>query len=172
MSDKASNRNNVGMRPYNLDDVPFICDSVERELPKLPNYKDIVVARDRLEYLLQHNYGNAAYFQVWVLVDLDTNRLVGGGGGYCTPGMVTWDLIANDVFLFVLPGWRSYRNVVRLMTAYKDWAKARGCKLIMATQTGGYRVDSMNEIMRRQGYIEAGSQWMLRLDDAYLNRTE
>lgn len=155
-------KNNCIMRPYILSDIPFICAGVKEFLPQLPNYKDITVSEDRIAYLLRHNYGNSSSFQAWMLIDPDTNQLVGGGAGYCVPGMFTWDLIANDVFLFVLPEWRSLRNVLMLMTAYKKWAQARGCKLIMATQTGGYRVDAMNEVMRRQGYIEAGSQWMLR----------
>jgi hypothetical protein len=161
----------VIIRPYILEDIDFLCDSVEQELPKLPNYKDITVSKKRLEYVLRNNFGNAAYFQCWVLVDTETHQLVGGGAGYCVPGMVTFDLIANDVFLFVFPEWRSLRNVGMLMVAYKDWAKARGAKMIMASVTGGYRTEAFDALMTRQGYQSCGKLWMLRLDDAYLNRT-
>ncbi len=161
----------VMIRPYELNDIGFICSSVARELPKLPNYKDITVCPERLGYVLKHNYGNASSFQCWVLVDPVNNQLVGGGAGFCVPGMITWDLVANDVFLFVLDEWRSLRNTMMLMAAYKTWAQARGARMIMATQTGGYRAEAMDKFMVRQGYVEAGKQWMLRLDDEYLNRT-
>ena len=50
------------------------------------------------------------------------------------------------------------------MVAYREWAKARGAKLINATQTSGYRMEQFDLIMRRQGYVEAGKHWMLRMD--------
>lgn len=172
LSEKSSQkgRNSCIMRPYILEDIPFICAGIEKYLPELPNYKNITVSKDRIAYLLKHNFGNVSSFQAWVLVDPKTNQLVGGGAGYCVPGMFTWDLVANDVFLFILPEWRSLRNVLMVMTAYKEWAKARGAKLIMASQIGGYRTEDFAKIMERQGYIAGGYQWMLRLDEAYLNR--
>ena len=169
-TEKKRSKNECNIRPYALDDIPFLCAGAKKYIHELPNYKNITISERRLDYLLRHNHGSASHFQCWVLVDNVTNELVGAGAGYCVPGMATFDLVANDTFLFVHPEWRSMRNVVMLMTAYKQWAMARGAKMIMATQTGGYRVGAMNEIMRRQGYVEAGFQWMLRLDDAYLNR--
>lgn len=160
----------VIIRPYEKADIPAIIDSVAAEVPKLPNYKDITVSKERVEYLLTHNHGNVSSFQCWILIDKETNKLVGGSAGYCVPGMLTWDLVANDVFLFVYPDWRTLRHCLMLMVAYKDWALARGAKLIIATHTGGHRPEAFAEVMRRQGYIEAGRQWMLRMDDAYLNR--
>lgn len=163
-------KNNVGMRPYDLSDIPFIIAGVQEFVPQLPNYKDITIAPDRVDYLLRHNHTNSANFQAWVLVDKETGQLVGGVGGYCVPGMLTWDLVANDAFLFVLPNWRSLKNLLMLMHAYKTWAMARGAKLITASYMGGWRPEAMAKVMERQGYIKAGDLWMLRLDEAYLNR--
>lgn len=159
MANKETN-----IRPYALSDLPFIVSTSVREVPKLPNYKGIEADPDRIEYLLKHNLGNASTFQCWVLVDPETQQLVGGVAGYCVPGMLFWDLVATDVFLFVLPEWRTLRNVVKLMTAYKMWAKSRGCKIINASYTGGYRTEEMAQLMKRQGYVEVGALWMLRLD--------
>lgn len=163
-------KNDTYMRPYVLEDIPFIVAGVKQFVPELPHYKDITVSPDRVEYVLKNNISNTSSFAAWVLVDRETNQLIGGVAGYCVPGMLTWDLVANDVFLFVLPEWRSLRNLLMLMTAYKDWAKARGAKLIMASYIGGHRVESMAKVMVRQGYVEAGTLWMMRLDEAYLNR--
>lgn len=163
-------RNACKLRPYHPDDIPFLVNGVCRFVPELPHYKDITVSPGRVEYLLKNNFSNDSNMKAWVLVDPETNQLIGGVGGYCVPGMLSWDLVAQDVFLFVLPEWRSWRNLLMLMTAYKDWAKARGAKLIMASYMGGYRSETMAKIMIRQGYIEAGTLWMMRLDEAYLNR--
>lgn len=170
LASPTKGKNNCVMRPYERSDIDFICEGVARFVPELPNYKDITVSKDRVKYLLSHNYGNASSFQAWVLIDPETNQLIGGVAGYCVPGMMTWDLVANDVFLFVLPEWRSLRNLLMLMVAYKEWAKARGAKLIMASYIGGHRSESMSKVMERQGYKEVGALWMLRLDEAYLNR--
>lgn len=158
------------MRPYVTRDIDFLVAGVCKHVPELPHYKDITVAPERIKYLLQNNFGGGSNFAAWVLIDPVTNQLVGGVAGYCVPGMLTWDLVANDVFLFVLPEYRSLRNLLKLMTVYKDWAKARGAKLIMASYMGGHRSESMAKLMVRQGYMEAGTLWMMRLDDAYLNR--
>jgi hypothetical protein len=152
------------IRPYELSDIPFIVDTVACHVPTLPTYKNIAVSKPRIEYLLKHNYGNASYFQCWVLIDKETKQLVGGSAGYCTPGMLTTDLVANDVFLFVLPEWRTLRHCTMCMIAYREWAKARGAKLINATQTSGYRMEQFDMVMRRQGYVETGKHWMLRMD--------
>lgn len=160
----------VIIRPYELLDIPAIVDSVVTEVPKLANYKDIVPARDRIEYVLKHNHGNASSFQCWLLIDKENGTLAGGAAGYCVPGLLTWDLQASDTFLFVYPEYRTLRHCLLLLVAYKEWAKARGAKSITATHTAGYRTDAFSEVMRRQGYVEVGRMWQLRLDDAYLNR--
>lgn len=152
------------IRPYEKSDIPAIIKSVAEEVPKLPTYKNIKVADDRLNYLLTHNHGNASAFQCWLLIDKETKEIAGGSAGYCVPSMLSWDLIATDTFLFVYPEWRTLRHCLMLMTAYKEWAKARGAKTIIATHTSGLRPEAFSEVMRRQGYDEIGRQWMLRLD--------
>jgi hypothetical protein len=160
--------NRPHLRPYKLTDIEAICDAVEKYLPELPHYKDITVAKDRLSYLLRHNFGNSGYFQCWVL-ELD-GELVGGVAGYCTQGMVTWDLIANDVFLYLVESQRTLRNVGLLMDVYKKWALARGAVLITATTTGGYKPEKFDILMRRAGYTYVGNLYHLRTDEAFLSK--
>jgi hypothetical protein len=151
------------IRPYEVSDIPFMVDSVCKYVPELPAYKNITVSSVRVEYILKHNHGNASHFQSWVLIDKKTNQLVGGSAGFCVPGMLTLDLVSNDVFLFILPEWRTLRHCCSLIVAYTQWAKARGCKLIMANQTSGYRIEALSAVMRRMGFEEVGKQFMLRM---------
>lgn len=149
------------LRPYEKRDIEIITLACEVFLPELPQYKDIKVDADRIKYLLEHNYGNSGYFQSWVLVD-ENDLPVGGGAGYCTAGMFTWDLIATDVFLFVLPQWRTLTNVNKLIAAYRAWGQARGAVIIQASQTGGYKIDLMDKLMHRNGFTNVGPNYHYR----------
>jgi hypothetical protein len=156
------------MRPYQAKDIPFLIAGTQMFVPLLPQYEGIKVDPKRVEQLLSHNLGNQAYFQCWVLCDPHTDRPVGCGAGVCNVCAFNYDVVAQDVFLFVLPNWRSLVNLDKLMTAYKKWALARGATIIQSSQTGGYRVKEMNVLMRRKGYVEVGPMFHLRMDDEYL----
>lgn len=156
----------VEMRPYRLEDIPQITAAVKKYLPDLPHYKNITVAEDRLAYLLTHNFGRDAYFACWVLVD--GNKVVGGMAAYCTNGMVTWDLIANDVFLFVFPEYRTLKRANELVRAYKDWAMARGAVLITASVQSGYEPEQFDIFVKRLGFIQSGTLYHLRMDSEYI----
>lgn len=157
MSDK------VIMRPFALADIPQITALVKKYLPELPHYKHIKVAEDRLSYLLTHNHGRDSYFQCWVLVN-EREQIVGGIAAYCTNGMVTWDLIANDVFFFIIPEYRNLERANKLVKAYKTWAIARGAVLILGSVQSGYKPEEFDIFMRRLDFIPCGTLYHLRLD--------
>lgn len=158
------------LRPYQLKDIPILTAATERFIPELPQYKGISVDTKRVSHTLEHNLGNQSYFQCWVICDPKTDTPVGCGAGVCNVCAFNFDVVAQDVFLFVLPNWRSLLNLDKLMNAYKQWALARGAIIIQASQTGGYRVDEMNVIMRRKGYTQVGYTFHLRMDDEYLKK--
>lgn len=155
------------MRPYQISDIDAICLAVEKYLPELPHYKNITVSKERLAYLLRHNFGNASYFQCWVLVNKN-DEVVGGVAGYCTNGMVTWDLIANDVFLYVFPEYRTFQRGKQLVEAYKKWAQSRGAVLILASVQSGYEPDLFDKFMKMLDFRPVGTLYHLRLDEAYI----
>lgn len=159
---------NVIMRPYELKDIEQIVALVQEHVPKLPNYKNITIAPDRLSYLLRHNHGNASYFQAWVLVT-DDNKIVGGVAGYCTQGMLTWQYIASDSFLFIIEEYRSLKRAVALVNAYKKWALARGATLVTASVRGGYRPEEFDRFMKRLGFSPVGTIYHLRNDEGHLS---
>lgn len=154
------------MRPYQIKDIPQITAAVKKYLPELPHYKDMTVAEDRLAYLLKHNFGKDAYFATWVL-ETTEGEIVGMIGAYCVQGMVTWDYIANDVFLLVFPEYRTLKRANQLIGAYKSWAMARGAALITASVQSGHEPEKFDILMKRNGFVPSGQLYHLRLDHEY-----
>lgn len=163
------NKDQTQMRPYQLKDIPQITAAVKKYLPELPHYKNVLVAEDRLDYLLRMNFGKDGYFACWVHEN-ETGKIVGGLAAYCTQGMVTWDLIANDVFLFVFPEYRTLKRANDLVNAYKDWAIARGAVLITGSVQSGYEPEKFDAFMKKLDFVPVGTLYQLRMDAPY--RTE
>lgn len=158
------------LRPYNKGDIPILCEAAARFIPELPNYEGITVDKTRLDFLMKHNYGNTGSFQCWVIVDKD-DVPVGAAAGYCVAGMITWQMIASDTWLFILPGWRCMKNFAKLMEAYRAWALARNAVIIQASQQGGYGTPEVwDKLMDKQGYKKTGSLYHLRMDQSYIEK--
>ena len=165
MNDVAQNKE-LYLRTYQAKDLPRMGDIIMEYVPQLPNYSRIKMDRARIDYVLRHNIDNAAAFCCWVLCD--THDIVqGGGAGWCVMSLLSTDLVADDVFMFVLPEWRSLRNANMLITAYKEWALARGAKLIRASHTGGSfkpgtkEYALYNALLIRQGFQPVGTIYHL-----------
>lgn len=150
----------VKARAYQPEDIEQIVDIVVRELPGLPNYRDVVPARDRIHYLMANNLTNAQ-FMCTVLVTSD-EQVVGGIAGYCTPAMFSWETVAQDVFLWIDPQHRSLLNAEALIKAYTNWAKARNAKIITGSFTSGYEPALMDKMLRRIGFEYVGNLYHLK----------
>lgn len=150
------------MRRYRLSDIDRLIEIVQKYLPELPNYKGTTVAPDRVRFLLENNIDNATFLCL-VLTD-EHDQVVGGIGAWCSVLVYSWDTIASDLFLFILPEHRSLRNVLLLTRGYTEWAKQRGAKLITATHTGGFKEEQMKKLLKREGYEPVGLLYHYRRD--------
>ena len=154
------------LRTYQLKDLPRMLDIIMEYVPQLPNYATIKCDRSRVEYVLRHNIDNAAAFCCWVVCDTH-DEVQGGAAGWCVMSLLSKDLVADDVFMFVLPEYRTLRNANMLLVAYKEWAQARGAKLIRASHTGGSfrpgtkEYDLFNALLTRQGFKPVGTIYHL-----------
>lgn len=150
------------LRLYQQRDIPRALEMLMGALPQLPNYSQIKPDRDRIKYVLEHNIQNAYAFAGWVLCD-SHDIPQGCGAAWCVMSLMSTDLIADDVFMWVEPEYRSYKNASMLLNAYLDWCKARGAKLIRASHTGGsFPKDSkegkmFDALLRRHGFKEVGA---------------
>lgn len=154
------------LRTYEKKDIKRIIDMVLYAIPRLPNYAMITPNKERIEYVLVHNINNARSFAGWVLCDsLDVPQ--GMGGGWCVQNLMSLDLVADDVFMWIEPQYRTYRNVGKLIKVYVEWAQAKGAKLIRASHSGGSfpkgskEAELYNALLNRLGFEEVGSIYHL-----------
>jgi hypothetical protein len=138
-------------------------------VPRLPNYTALTPDRKRIEYVLHHNIDNASAFACWVLCD-SHDEVRGGVGGYCIMSLLSLDFVADDVFLFILPEYRTLRNTNMLISAYKEWAISHNAKIVRASHSGGsFREGSkeqtlFDELLSRQGFKLVGKIYHLNID--------
>ena len=165
MEEEAVNKA-LTIRTYKAKDVPIALDMLMNALPQLPNYAMITADRARIEYVLRNNIDNAVSFAGWVVCDTqDIPR--GCGAGWCVKSLMSNDLVADDVFLWVEPEYRTLRNANLLIQTYVEWAKARGAKLIRASHTGGSfqpgtkDYELYNALLERQGFKPVGTVYHL-----------
>jgi GNAT superfamily N-acetyltransferase len=154
------------LRSYAPTDIPRVLDLIMVALPQLPNYSMIVPDRDRIKYVLKHNVDNAEAFGGWVLCDTH-DEVYGFGGAWCVRSLMSLDFVADDIFMWVEPEYRSYANVRKLVLHYVEWARAKGAKLIRASHTGGSfpkgsrEAELYHELLTRLGFDEVGSVYHL-----------
>lgn len=157
----------AALRPYSGRDIPMICKMAERFVPELPSYIGITVDVDRIAYILRHHEKNSQSFAAWVLVD-ENDLPIGLIGGTIAPSFLSHDKIANDTWLFIIPGWRTMKNANRLVSAYKAWALKMGAALIRGSCSGGYRPEEMKAFMKRNGFELVGDLFHIRTDQTTL----
>lgn len=148
---------------YTEEDIPEIVRICTECIRELPHYKGIEVEPSHLEFLLKNNMNNDAGMMVRVLRD-PSGRLVGGCAAYCVKLLFSKALTTNDIFIYVVPEWRSLPNFLKLFHTYKEWAIARGAKLICTTYTSGFRAEEMDAMIRRIGFTRVGNIYHLRRD--------
>ena len=141
-------RNRTTIRPFTIHDIATLVDMTEREVPKIRAHRGVAIDRERVRQVLLDALDAPDRFCVFVLVNEEGN-VIGGIAGYITVHLLNWDKVAGDIFMFVDPEWRTLRNAVRLVTAYKDWAVSNGAKAVDAFLTNEDNVGPFSEMLRR-----------------------
>jgi GNAT superfamily N-acetyltransferase len=154
------------LRTYVAEDIPRVIDILMNAIPQVPNYAMITPDPERIRYVLTYNIDNAEAFAGWVLCDTH-NTIQGIGAAYCVRSIIAMDFVADDVFMWVEPEYRSYGNVRKLVYAYRDWATEKGAKLIRASHSGGSfpkgsrEAELYHTLLTRLGFKEVGSIYHL-----------
>lgn len=138
------------VRRYEERDIPIIRGTTMVEVPKLPHYMGIKVDARRIDQLLMAGLDDETQFMARVLVTED-DEVVGGVCGYCVTQLLSFDKMTGDIFLYIMPDWRSLTNVLKLMIAYRDWGIEQGATIISATQTGGFKQEQLGRLLERFG---------------------
>jgi hypothetical protein len=150
-------------RHYTKDDIDSVVEIVQREIPQLPSYQGLTVEPERVRWWLSNNVTNSRFLCV-ILCD-SHNVIQGGVAGLISPSMFNSKvMVSQDLFLFVMPEHRTLRNVSLLIETYKNWAKVHNCELITASQASGYKVDKLDILLRRLGFVQVGHNYHLSGD--------
>ena len=150
------------LRAYQPQDIPRVVKLICKAIPQLPNYAMITPSEERIQYVLEHNIDNALSFAGWVLCD-SHDMVHGFGGGWCVGNLMSYDLVADDIFMWIEPEYRNHRNVSKLIHTFVAWAKGKGAKLIRASHSAGsFPKDSKeaqlyHAMLERIGFTEVGS---------------
>ena len=150
------------LREYEANDIPRLIEMFMGALPRIPNYAMIVPDPSRIRNVLVNNVQNADHYTGWVLCD-SHNIPQGCAAGWCVRSLMSQDLVADDIIMWIEPEYRTLRSANMLLDTYVQWAKARGAKLIRASHTGGSWPKGSKEyilfdaLLRRQGFSEVGS---------------
>lgn len=154
------------LRSYQPRDIPRLVNMFMASIPLMPNYAMITPQPDRIRYVLQHNIQNASSFAGWVVCD-EFDIPQGAAAGWCVQNIMSYDFVADDVFMWVEPEWRTYKSASMLLRTYITWAEARGAKLIRASHTGGTwpkgskDYELFDKVLKRHGFQEIGSIYHL-----------
>lgn len=153
----------LDLRKYERRDIPRGVEMICNAVPQMPNYNMLIPDAAKIANWLNQGYIlNGEAFVGWVLCDShDTPQ--GFGAAWCVQSIVSYDLIGDDVFFWIEPEYRTYRNASKLYKILVDWCKARGAKLIRASHTGGVFPPDSREgklydaMLQRQGFHMVGN---------------
>lgn len=80
----------------------------------------------------------------------DSGKFVGAFGANAYPDILTGDLVANEMFWYVLPEFRGAG--LKLLRAYETWALKLGCKRIFMVHLASLDADRLEQYYQRRGY--------------------
>ena len=97
------------VRLYKPQDIPRVLDMMIPAFAQLPNYSWITPSRERIDYVLNFNIDNAEAFAGWVLCD-SHDVIQGFGGAWCVRSLMSYDMVADDIFMWIEPEYRTYKS--------------------------------------------------------------
>lgn len=85
------------------------------------------------------------------------DEVIGMFVGYVSQFPFSYDLVASDFVLYVLPEYRGSTAALRLLGAYEAWAKSKEAKIINIGTTTGVNTDKVGEFYERLGFNRVGA---------------
>ena len=147
------------IRPFTLDDLPTMV-----ELGKIMHeesvYRDLDFDAQKLIDLGHHYIANPE--RCWSAVAEVNGRIIGMYAGYITEYYFGKDLIAQDLLLFVDPTKRGGLAAVKLITAFEDWAFAKGVKEVCPASSTMVAPERTAMLYNLLGYTNVGSLFKKR----------
>jgi GNAT superfamily N-acetyltransferase len=132
-------------------DLPRLLELGQRMHAESERFSRLKFDPQRLRFTLMH-----AIDHHFCMVAEREGVVIGGLAAMLTAHWFSADLTACDIALFVDPEHRGGTSAARLLTAYKDWAKAKGSKLTLMGVMTGVDVDKTVRLCELLGWQRAG----------------
>jgi GNAT superfamily N-acetyltransferase len=100
------------------------------------------------------------------LVAEEDGRVVGMLGGYLTDYFFCDETVACDMALFVEKDYRLGTAAVRLIQAFRDWARARGAREVCLAVSTAVNIDVTGRFYEKMGFARVGAVYKQRLDSS------
>lgn len=137
------------IRPATLDDLPRILELGELMHRESPRWSRVAFSRPRaadfLAQLIMSEWG-------CVFLAEKDGVIVGGIAGTATPHWASDDILADEASFFMLPEARGSMAGVRLISALKEWAGARGARWLNAGTSTGLDPERTAGLYERLGF--------------------
>ncbi len=82
----------------------------------------------------------------------DNKTITGALGGVLAPSPFNGQLMAIEMFWFVLPEYRGRSDALRLFSAFEDWAVEVNADMISMIHLLALAPDKLEKLYRRRGY--------------------
>ena len=138
------------IRPAIPDDLPRLVEMGEA-MHAESRYRALRFDSDKVRALL----GNLMQTGFLMVAERD-GRVIGGFAGMAAPHWFSGDKIASDLALFIEPESRGRLDVVRLINAFMEWARAQGVVAIDIGVNTGVHTNQTGRLYEKLGGHLAG----------------
>ena len=117
-------------------------------------YRDLNYSREKCEALCIKYILNPKWFFGYCAYEGD--ELIGMIMGHLVPYYFGNDLLANDILWYVRKDRRGSMVGIRLLNAFRDWAKERGASEICIGVSTALDLDRTHKLLSRMGFTHVG----------------
>lgn len=132
-----------------LEDLPVLLQLGELMHAESPRYSRLTFSMERAGKTLRFLIENA---EGVVFVAEEAGQIIGGIGGLASAHWSSEDVVADEVFFFLLPNRRGRFAASRLICALRAWADLRGAHWLSAGLSTGLPPERMAALYKRLGF--------------------
>lgn len=143
------------IRRYREGDIPTCISHIQNYLEGNTytegndHYKGLDFSTSKMYKVLIDNLADVRFFCNLIIAD---ENVVGGLCAYVAEPIFSNRTFAYDQFLYVVPEFKNYKAVFRLIKSYTDWAKRRDVAQCYLRTSTLYRSDSFAKLCKRLGF--------------------
>ena len=141
------------IRRYQLSDIDEFVPPLQEHL-KQSSFKNFHFHEQKFRDILVGNVRNVLFFCNVYEKDKDIAGVFCGG---LTAPIFSKEVYAHDYLLYIKEKYRSAAAATALVESYTAWAKERGAKKVMLSNSTGNNIESFAKLAEKLGFKTVGS---------------